>query len=196
MGATCRQLRGAFVGVTAIAMATSLVGCATEELPEYGDPSKAERPFGTDLPVGEDCTVNNGCGVSWTNRIHATIFAAPFGGAEPSGGCGAPACHDQGAGGLTFPAEDPDEAYFRLTGYELVGGRAYVVPCHPELSHIMCNLVFEDGVDNPYVGEDQNFTGGCGSPMPKPDENVPAEPLNADQLEDIAEWIACGAPQN
>ena len=35
----------------------------------------------------------------------------------------------------------------------------------------MCNLKFADGVDNPYVGDDEEFTGGCGSPMPKPDEN-------------------------
>jgi hypothetical protein len=179
-----------------LALALFLVACATEEQVEFGDPDKFDGSFNSDLTGPGDCSVNNACGVSWSNRVHAAIFAAPFGGSEPSGGCGAPACHDEGAGGLLFPSDDADEAYFRLTSYELVGGRPYIVPCHPELSHLMCNLKFADGTDNPYVGEDEEFSGGCGSPMPKPDENVPAEPLNQDQLEDIAEWIACGAPQN
>ena len=59
------------------------------------------------------------------------------------------------------------------------------MPCHPELSHIICNLKFAEGVNNEFIGPDQEFTGGCGSPMPKPDEDVAADPLSEDQLDDI-----------
>lgn len=172
------------------------LGCETAEQVAFGDPARVAGGIPDTVGPGGDCDVNNACAVSWENRVYIGIFDAPFDASEPSGGCAETRCHANGAGGLTFPSDNPGEGYFRITSYTLVGGRPYIVPCHPELSHIMCNLRFAAGVTNPYVGDDEAFTGGCGSPMPKPDENVPAEPLTQEQLDDIAEWIACGAPQN
>jgi hypothetical protein len=180
-----------------VVVALSVFGCETAEQVEFGDPAKVAGGFTEDATdPAADCVVNNACGVSWENRIYAQIFVAPLDGPTPSGGCSELLCHAGGAGGLRIPSDSASETYFQITNYDLVGDRAYIVRCHPELSHLMCNLRLAAGVDNPYVGDDQEFTGGCGSPMPKPDENVAAKPLNQDQLEDIAEWIACGAPQN
>ena len=177
-------------------------GCETAEQVEFGDPARVAGGF-NDIPTdpAADCVVNNACSVSWSNRIYAGILDAPLASSEPTGACGAPACHDSGAGGLVFQSGNSADAFFRLTTFGLPSPpteppRPYVVPCHPELSHIMCNLLFEDGVVNPHVGDGQALTGGCGSVMPKPDEDVVTEPLNQEQLDDIAEWIACGAPQN
>jgi len=181
--------------VAVLVFAAVATGCETAEQVEFGEPSKVGRGFEQE-EVETECVVNNACTVSFSNRIFAQILDAPLGGEEPSGGCGLPLCHNNGAGGLRIPQADAEESYFQLVGYQLAGGRAYIVPCHPELSHVMCNLKFADGVENPYVGDDAEFTGGCGSPMPKPDEDVEAEPLNRAQLEDIAEWIGCGAPLN
>ncbi len=172
-------------------------GCATEEDVNYGDPARVaggipERPQDVVLP----CEVNGACVVSWSNDIFPNIFNAPIGGAVPSGACTAAECHADGAGGLRMPPNSPSEAYLSMIDYQLVGGRPYIVGCHPELSHLMCNLKFASDVDNEFVGPDKEFTGGCGSPMPKPSETVDSDPLNQAQLQDIAEWILCGAPQN
>lgn len=163
----------------------------------FGEPGRVaggipDRPQDVMLP----CEVNGACLVSWRNDIFPNIFNAPIGGDVPSGACTDAECHADGAGGLRMPPNSEGESYFNLIDYQLVGGRPYLVGCHPELSHITCNLKFEDGVDNEFIGPDQEFTGGCGSPMPKPSETVEAEPLNQDQLDAIAEWILCGAPQN
>jgi hypothetical protein len=183
--------------VALLGLVLAACGCETAEQVEFGDPGRVAGGFsGGETDPGADCVVNNACTVSWKNRIYPAIFDAPLGGDDPTGACGAPKCHASGAGGLLMPTGNQDESYVRLSAYTLVGGRHYIVPCHPELSHMMCNLRFASDVDNPYIGPDNEFTGGCGSPMPKPDEDVDSSPLNQDQLEDIATWIACGAPQN
>lgn len=178
-------------------LAIGICGCATEEEVNYGEPGRVaggipDRPQDVRAP----CEVNGACLVSWTNDIFPNIFSAPLAGETPSGGCTEGACHADGAGGLRMPPTSEGESYFNLIDYQLVGGRPYIVPCHPDLSHMMCNLKFADDVDNEFIGPEQEFTGGCGSPMPKPDEDVETDPLNQDQLDDIAEWILCGAPQN
>lgn len=180
-----------------IALAIAGFGCATEEDVNFGEPGRVaggipDRPEDVVAP----CEVNGACLVSWRNDIFPNIFNAPIGGEVPSGGCTVSECHADGAGGLRMPPTSEGESYFNLIDYQLVGGRPYIVPCQPQLSHMMCNLKFAEGVDNEFIGPDQEFTGGCGSPMPKPDDDVEADPLSQEQLNDIAEWILCGAPQN
>jgi hypothetical protein len=174
-----------------------LVGCASEDETIFGEPSRVAGGFG-DRAGGptEDCEPNPACGVSWVRDVYQGIFNAPLGGETPSGACGATTCHDSGVGGLFFPPDDSDEAYFRLTAYELVGGRRYIVGCEPGLSHMMCNLTFAANVDNPYVGPELEFTGGCGAPMPKDTTVVTTEPFTQAQFDVLAAWLACGAPQN
>jgi hypothetical protein len=174
------------------------MACSTEEDVQFGDPGRVTGGFGHRASTGAagNCVENFACSVSWQGDIYSSIFTAPVGGNAPSGGCGESGCHLEGAGGLTFPPDNADEAYFQLKDYQLAGGRAYVVPCEPSLSHIMCNLKFAPGVDNAFVGDDQNFSGGCGSPMPKSTDLLQLEPLNQQQLDTIVEWIVCGAPQN
>jgi hypothetical protein len=177
-------------------IALALSACATEDEPVFGEPGRVAGGFNQGQMTTGPCEVNGACTVSWSNNLYPQIFAAELGGETPSGACGEAECHREGAGGLRFPPDNENDAYFNLTSYELVGGRPYIVGCHPEQSHIMCNLRFADGVINDYVGPEMELTGGCGSPMPKPTETVPTEPLDQDQLNAIAEWITCGAPAN
>jgi hypothetical protein len=183
-----------FVGLVTVLGA--LTGCATEEQVEFGDPAFVaggnSRGSGN-VPV---CIPNGACAKSWNTHVYPGIFDAPLDGDVPSGACGAPGCHDKGSGGLFFPSGNADEGFVRLTNFQLVGDRRYIEPCYPELSHVMCNLRFLPEVVNPYVGPDEELTGGCGSPMPKPDDLVPSSPLNQEQLDTLAEWIQCGAIDN
>jgi hypothetical protein len=179
-----------------LAIALVLCGCATEEEIEFGDPAFVAGGHAPDPTEPPPCIPSGACAKSWRTHVYPGIFDAPLDGEAPSGACAAPGCHDQGSGGFFFPTSNAAEAYIRLTGFELYGARKYIVPCHPQLSHALCNLRFQPDVDNPYVGEDLPLTGGCGSPMPKPDELVPSSPLNQEQLDTLAEWITCGAPDN
>lgn len=174
------------------------LGCATEEEIEFGDPARVTGGFGNrpSASAGGTCIANPACGVSWQRDVFGAIFNAPVGGSQPTGSCGTAGCHLDGSGGLFFPPDDSDAAYAQLIGYQLAGGRPYLVGCEPGLSHMLCNLKLAPGVDNAFVGEDKSFTGGCGSPMPKSTEQQPLEPLNQQQLDTIVEWIACGAPLN
>ncbi len=180
-----------------MALAVAGTGCATEEEPRFGEPGRVaggipDRPEEFTAP----CEVNGACLVSWKNDIFPNIFNAPIGGETPSGGCTVSECHAAGAGGLRMPPTSASETYFNLIDYQLVGGRPYISPCYPQVSHVLCNLKFADNVQNEFIGPNQEFTGGCGSPMPKPSETVASDALDARQLADIAEWIQCGAPQN
>lgn len=174
-----------------------LTGCSTEEQVEFGEPSRLTGGFASgNATVGGSCVIDGGCSVSWRNQIYGAMLDAPIGGDVPSGACGARGCHDDGAGNLVFPSGDADTAHGNLLAYGLPGAAGYVVPCEPQLSSIFCNLRFEAGVENPYVGPGETFTGGCGSSMPKLDPDIDAEPLNQLQLDLLAEWIQCGAPNN
>jgi hypothetical protein len=165
-------------------------GCATEEEVLFGEPGRVTGGFeGVTVTGGSSCQVNGACTVSWRQQIYPQVLDGP------PGSCGAFGCHRDGAGNFIFSA-DPDEAYDSLLAFDLPAGRSYVVPCEPSLSHIMCNLRFEAGVDNPYVGPDAEFTGGCGSSMPKVDATVDSAPLAQEDLDLLAEWILCGAPKN
>jgi hypothetical protein len=178
------------------------LGCATEEDVLFGDPERVaggtstSTASSTSSGAGDVCFIDTQCTVSWSTDIYEGIFNAAQSAPQPTGACGEMGCHESGAAGLFLPPDQADAAYSQITSYKLGGGGPYVVDCKPELSRIMCNLAFADGVINPYVGEELSLSGPCGSPMPKLKGNSPGEALAQDQLDIIAEWIRCGAPQN
>ncbi len=118
--------------------------------------------------------------MSWKNDIFAGILAGPA-------GCTSTSCHGGGAGGLQLSASDSHAAYTTLLAYDLPAtpSKPYVAPCNPAGSGFPCNMAPSgDAGANPY--------GACGIVMP-----VGAfAGLSTNQIDQIAEWIACGAPEN
>ncbi|HHH11147.1 MAG TPA: hypothetical protein ENK23_03640 [Sorangium sp.] len=173
-----------------------MAACATEESVEFGDPARVTGGFSSGSGSEVECTPTPLCGVSFSSDIYQNIFTAPLDGATPSGACAESNCHNEGAGGLVLPASSAAEAHANLLKFKLFGSLPYVVPCHPELSYIVCNLLLQPGATNPYIGPNETFQGGCGSQMPKSTQEVTTQPLTGEQLATIAEWITCGAPLN
>ncbi len=192
----------AAVGTTFVAACIFQFGCATEEDVLFGDPARvaggtsSSAASSSSSGAGPICTVDPNCGVSWSKDIFEGILDAPTEAAEPTGACGAAGCHEMGAAGLFMPPGQSDTAYTQLTNYKIAGSGPYIVDCEPGQSRIMCNLAFADGVDNDFVSEELTLSGPCGSPMPKLQGKSPGEPLSQEQLDTIAEWIRCGAPNN
>ena len=193
-------------GALAIILASVTVqfGCATEEEVLYGDPARVAGGTSTGTVAsssgsGEVCTIDSFCSVSWSKDIYGKIFDAPKDDPQPTGACSTSGCHAMGTAGFEMPPGDPDTAYASMMQHAInqgTGSGLYVVPCRPELSRVMCNLAFDEAVDNPYVGDDLPMTSLCGSPMPKLNIQSDGEPLSQQQLDDIATWIKCGAPNN
>jgi hypothetical protein len=169
-----------------------LAACATEEEVRFGDPSRvsggtaATSTASTTTTSGGACEVDPACSVSFADDVYGAIL-------EPTGKCSTSQvpCHASPAakGGLLIPEGNVEAAYDALTGYLLVGqdGGPYVVPCVPASSTLLCNLALADGEGpNPY------HDATCGQPMPLP----PGAGLTLDELETIATWIECGAPNN
>jgi hypothetical protein len=169
------------------------LGCATEESVNFGDAScVAGGCLGgpgsstTTSSSGGPCTVNDACTVSFRDDIFTPILDA-----TGTANCATASanCHATGVGNLTIPEGDAAAAYAALTAYLLddAPGPAgpYIVPCDPSASRWLCNMKGEAGA-NPF--------GTCGSTMPLIGGTV--VPLTTTQLETIAEWITCGAPDN
>lgn len=126
------------------------------------------------------CTPDPNCQFAWTTDVYAGILES-----STAGACGEPGCHETAVGGLEFPKGDAASAYANLLAYQLAGD-PYVSPCDPSGSAMLCNLALESSVTNPYASTT------CGSLMPK--SSFP--PLTQTQLDTIAGWIDCGAPEN
>lgn len=128
------------------------------------------------------CTVDPNCSVKWGANIFAGIIDTT------ETGCTATSvCHGSGKGGITIESGKPHEAYLAFTSYTLLDqpgpAKSYIVPCDKDASGILCNAKPESGMTNPY--------GACGSLMPLLGTNLTMAQLNM-----IADWIACGAPEN
>ena len=110
----------------------------------------------------------------------------------PAGACGADGCHDQNRGGLLFDENNSQAAHEALLAFQHPLFGAYVAPCAPQDSGLLCNLLVEDGVPTP------NPVSDCGSKMPKVSAlNSPVKaPLTQNHINTIVEWIECGAPFN
>ena len=190
------------VGAVFLAGCFLQTGCATEEDILFGDPERvaggtsSSSVSSSSSGAGPVCMVDPSCEVSWSKDIYAKIFDAPLADPQPSGACSASGCHEKGAAGLLLPPGDANTAYEELVNYKVAGFGPYIVDCEPSLSRIMCNLAFVQDIDNPYVGEELSLSGPCGSPMPSLKNNTPGESLSQEQLDNVAEWIKCGAPNN
>lgn len=157
-------------------------GCASEEIPKYGDPAQVAGGVGgsgggtsAGGSGGAACVPDAACAVSFEADIFPVL--------DGTGKCasGSP-CHGDGAGDITI---QPDAASYLAVLKDIsISTGKYVVPCEPENSQILCNLKVSDAADNPH--------GECGKTMPITAQDGPT----VDQLKAIEDWIACGAPEN
>jgi hypothetical protein len=134
----------------------------------------------TSSSSGGACTVNQACATSWATDVFAGILD------KPNGCTSAGLCHGNNGGNVTIAPGDAHAAYVTLTAYTLLAqpgpAKKFIVPCDKDDSGMLCNMK-EDGSTNPF--------GQCGSGMP-----LTGTDLTIDQLNTIADWIACGAPEN
>jgi hypothetical protein len=190
-----------------VAALAALLGCATEETTNFGEPSRVTTVGGDEGPVpapvassGGGCVVDFACGgLSFAQDVFEGIFDS-LGGAQPGGGCTDAQCHQIKTGNLQLTADDAVAARIALLTFvpakisSLDKSIPYVSPCVPEQSQIMCNLNFGSGVTNEFFGE---AGGKCGSLMPKIKNPSPVHSaLNQSQYDTIVKWIQCGAPGN
>lgn len=170
------------------------LACSSEDDVIYGDPARVaggattvsatststSTGTGGNGGGGGSCEVDPACTSSFATDVLADALIV-------GGGCTTTTCHGAPAssGNLTFSA-DPTEAYDVLKNYMLddaTKGGAYIVPCNPQASRILCNLKVDPASGtNPYDT--------CGSTMPL------AGGVTLDQLDKVATWIQCGAPNN
>jgi hypothetical protein len=130
------------------------------------------------------CVVNQSCAVKWGADVFTGIFETDSAGCTKTG-----LCHGDGKGNLTLETGKPHEAYVALAAWDIVKapqiGKKLIVPCDTAGSGMLCNLKVDDG-----DGGTTNSYGECGVAMPA------LGSLTPDQLTKIADWIACGAPEN
>lgn len=195
-----------FILVASVVSAALFGGCATEEIPQYGDPDKVIGGVGaTGSASGSTsgssgstsssgasssgmCMVDAGCAVSFKDNV-LPIF-------DNKAKCSDAKCHGPGAG--QDPVMTPGDAAATLQvllAYNFLGeaNDKYIAPCDVAASKLICNMRLDTGNNtNPY-GPD------CLPRMPKvlaSDDGVADAPLSVTELNTIAEWISCGAPNN
>lgn len=169
-----------FAGIAALA--TSSSACSTQDEIRFGDPDRAAAgSSAASTTSGGECSVDPDCEVSFATDVYPLL-------AEKAK-CGASGCHLMATSGFAFP-NAPKNAREALLAYTFQASAPYVAPCDPTASKLLCNLKLEGGAEGPY--------GACGSQMPKALSNdaVSDAPLTADELTLVADWIACGAPDN
>src|SRR4051794_20979150 len=175
----------ALLGLVAlVTFGAAIASCASEESVNFGLPDAGTNPTGGNATSGGACTVDPMCKVSFQKDIFAAIIDGP------AGCTGAALCHggDTPQGDMILKPGDAHAAYVEISNYELKKmpgpGGSYLTPCDAAGSRILCNTSISDG-DNPY--------GVCGTLMPFGNG---ATKLTKKQLDTLAEWIACGAPEN
>ena len=193
-----------FVLVASAVCAALFGGCATEEIPQYGDPAKviggvgatgsgsgAASSSGSTSSSGASssgmCMPDAGCAVSFAMDVFPIL--------EDKAKCSAATCHGVGAGQAPVMTAGDAKATVQVLLAHMFneGPDPYIVPCNPAASKMICNMKLDSGNDsNPY-GPD------CLPRMPKvklSDDGVADAPLSLMELNTIAEWITCGAPDN
>ncbi len=137
---------------------------------------------------GGQCVVDANCTVSFAADVYTKILLG--GGhncAETS------SCHGSSeAPGGEILVIDPQKvavAYDAVTKGTLIAGAPLVTACDPSKSGLLCNLVVDPASGtNPYPK--------CGN-IPMPFASPPSgTKLTVDEVNTIAQWISCGAPNN
>ena len=167
------------------ALSGTIASCASEESVKFGLPDAGTNPAGGATSTsGGACMVDPTCKVSFKTDIFAAILDGP------AGCTGAKLCHggDTPQGDMVLKTGESHAAFDELVNYQLKSkpgpGGAYISQCDKMGSRLLCNMAISDG-DNPY--------GVCGTVMPF---GGAATKLTRKQLDTLAEWIACGAPEN
>jgi hypothetical protein len=171
------------VGAAAlVGAALTISSCATEESILFAVSDAGSGDLGS--TSGGACTVDTACKVKFGADIYTKII-------DGSAGCtAATLCHggDTPQGNMILKPGDAHGAYEEFINYQLKKmpgpAGAYIVPCDKKSSRMLCNTALADG-STPY--------GPCGMLMPF---GTLATKLTKTQLDTIAEWIACGAPEN
>ncbi len=130
--------------------------------------------------------VDAGCAVSFKNNVFPIL--------ESKGQCSNADCHAPGAAQVpVMTAGDANATLQSLLSHNFLDDpmMPYIVICDPMKSKMMCNMKLDpaDGT-NPF--------GKCAPTMPKAStlDAVPDAPLSLMEINTIAEWISCGAPNN
>jgi hypothetical protein len=167
------------------------VACSTEEDIIFGDPAcPANRCQGGAAGGGDavtDCTMpDENCAVHFAADIFDPILDA-----NGTAKCANTQCHGNPMdiqGDLLMAPGDAFLSREALLAYQFDKPAGPYITCkNPAESKILCNMFLGIGVTNKY--------GKCLTTMPLVDE-LGAQPLTESQLELIAQWIACGAPNN
>lgn len=195
MRARAVALIAAIVGIGVAGAYAS--GCSTEEAVMYGDPdcvagrclnvSTASSTSG-----GTDCMPNGdggGCAVSFTNDIFDAIMDT-----KGTAKCADAQCHgdpNNVQGDLLLVPGDALSSRKALLAYQFDKPAGPYITCEtPEESRFLCNMLLEAGVTNKYATK-------CATLMPTTlGLQIGQVPLTEAQLDMIAEWIKCGAPNN
>ncbi len=166
--------------MTSLLLALAVTGCATEDEVLFGDPENVVGATGSGVTSGGSCVPDPACEASFRDDVYPVL--------SKTAKCGSAGCHQTAIADFAF-ASDPGDAREALLAYTFQGEGSYVVPCQPELSKLLCNLNL--------TGDAEGAFGACGSPMPKAlDDAVDDVELAPGDLDPIAAWIACGAPDN
>lgn len=190
-------MRRTFVALLLCTGVIAGLACATEEDVHFGDPARvAAGASGVTSTTtsssstaggggaGGNCEPDPTCAVSFATDVYADLLLVV-------GGCTTMGCHlpPAASGNLSFPADDASAAYDAIIDYVVTdeskpeNSGDYIVPCNPDASRILCNLRAVDGPGtNPY--------GECAAIMPL------GGGYTTEQLDKVAQWIQCGAPNN
>jgi hypothetical protein len=181
----------ALLGLGAIAIA---VACSTVEPVTFADGGDCvaggcqNNGATTTSSSGGNCAVDPSCAVSFKTDLFEGIFDGPAGCTETT------VCHGASSapGGVSMETGKAAAALTSLKAAKIpaIPGPAgpYIVGCDQTHSGILCNMAVDvdAGATNPF--------GTCGHPMPI--TLAGGMKLTSDQLQKIADWITCGAPDN
>ncbi|UQA57997.1 hypothetical protein [Polyangium aurulentum] len=174
------------IALAALAALSLAAGCATEEIPPYGEPARVVAGAGpSGAGSGGACAPDPSCAV----KFEAQIMPILDGVAK----CSATGpCHGGSDEVIKFTAGDTAGTLKALRELQIkdenLNSVPYIDACDPASSQMLCNLQRASG---------PSMYGKCGSLMPKVDDDgIMDIALSDAEYALIEEWIKCGAPDN